>query len=128
MHGRSDLGRCFGAADYEPNVVNIETPDATGVQAVCCSMSPDLVEDPSSLTERGCCLYDDDGDPVLCDCDVLCYLSQPNEEHALHTAVLQTEGDKNRGYYLPPNTLLTLQDVQEPPFTATFKRWRRRSS
>lgn len=95
MHGRPDLGLSFGAADYEPNLVNLEIPDATGARACCCSMSIELRDD-NRLTERGCVLRDDDGDPVVCDCDVIGYVSQPNEEHALHNAVLQLEGDGDR--------------------------------
>ena len=53
-------------------------------------------------------------DPVLCNCDVLAFVSQPNDEHALHTAVLQLGSLRNPDYLLPPNTLLTLESVQEP--------------
>ena len=112
----------FGLFDFEPQCSTIEEPDATGSQSINCNAPLSLQDDVRSTTEWGCYLQHTDGSWVLTDGDVVCIRSRPNDQLCCRTAVLYHDGQIPT-YVLPPNTLLTLEGVSEPPFEASFLRW-----
>lgn len=57
--------------------------------------------------------------------DVVCIRSWPNTPPLCRTAALINDAGPAATYALPPNTQLTLEGVQEPPWQAVFHRWRK---
>lgn len=112
----------FGLFDFEPQCSTIEEPDATGSRSINCNAPLSLQDDVRSITQWGCYLQDTSGAWVLTDGDVVCIRSRPNDHLCCRTAVLYHDGQLPT-YVLPPNTLLTLEEISEPPFEATFLRW-----
>jgi hypothetical protein len=58
--------------------------------------------------------------------DVICICSWSNVPPLCHTATrVNNTFTTGPDYALPPNTQLTFEEVREPPWTATMRRWHR---
>lgn len=84
-----------------------------------------LRDDPSRFTELGAFLVDGDEAPHLALGDVICIRSRPSAQPYCCTAAPVFGMCENPEYTLPPNTQPTLDEVLEPPWTATHRRWHR---
>ena len=82
------------------------------------------MDDPQRLTERGALLLIR-GLSHLALGDVICIRSRPNALLHCRTAAPVLGEDMAPDYALPPNTQLTFEEVREPPWTATMRRWHR---
>ena len=104
----------------------IEQPDASGSFSLNIS-APLLLEDsPWLLSERGCVFFNSQTNTIQHNAeDVVRFVSRPNEPHLFHTASLICGGADGSSpcYALPPNTLLQLESIENPPWQATFRRW-----
>ena len=67
----------------------------------------------------------DTGTHHLAPGDLICFCSRPSAPPHCHTAALVNGAGHTPHYALPPKTQLSLEEVQEPPWTATFIQWRR---
>eukprot|EP00750_Incisomonas_marina_P030690 INCI7638.5.p1 GENE.INCI7638.5~~INCI7638.5.p1 ORF type:complete len:741 (-),score=106.33 INCI7638.5:1351-3492(-) len=126
LRGRPDLKLPYGLVDVEPDAAFLEVPDETGSCAVHCSGPRVLFDAIDYMTPEGHLLFNrHTSEWPLCDSDVVCVRSLPTPPNApyLQTAVLFAGSIRERRYVLPPNTLLTLQKVEGPPFVARYRRW-----
>jgi hypothetical protein len=114
----------FGLGDHESDIPAIEVPDITGARAVCTNGPLRISDDPTLLNAEGRWIYEAEKDCIhLSQGDVVCLVSDHNDSVALRTAVLINDSGEVPVYALPPNTLLTLEKVEGPPFEATLRRW-----
>ena len=116
--------RPTGLFDVESQAETIERPDASGSFGANIS-SPLILEDlPWALTERGIAYHNAQTNTMhIAEADVVRFVSRPNEPQLCHTAALLYGGELGDLYALPPNTLVSLEGIEAPPWTATFRRW-----
>lgn len=118
--GLSELGQAFGLFDYEPSAAALAQ---FGVGCTATLYTPlSLIDDPCLCTERGVVLGMTDTLYNLIPGDVICFRSRPNSALLCHTAAPTCTSSDGTEYALPPNTLLTLEEVREPPWVANFLR------
>ena len=126
LHGRADLKLPYGLVDVEPETKYLECPDSTGSCAVHCSAPRVLFDSPGYMRLDGSKLFNRHTSSwVDVDSDIVCVqsLDSPPDAPYLQTAVPFAGKITQLRYVLPPNTLLTLQKVEGPPFRAQFRRW-----
>lgn len=153
MKGFPEL-RHYGLCDQDPAAKPLEISQMYK-GATMAAISPPLTlrDDPQLLSEHGIAMYHFDdsekkGRHLLTGSDIVCFRSEQNNAD-LHTAVLTNGNAQVQNaiesdaivtslfshltlcprqvptYALPPNTLLTLKEIHDPPFEATFRRWHR---
>lgn len=83
-----------------------------------------LYKDPSLVTERCALLCNyNTGMHHLAPGNVICVRSRPSTPPHCRTAVLINGVGQTPPYAPPPCTQLTLEEKQEPPWTAKFRQW-----
>jgi hypothetical protein len=127
-----------GLCDVEPAFSNVEVADGTGFRGqVLYSPHGFIYDSPQVLSEHGFNRFESrlakscaelsagllhfQWTPA--DTDVACIVSRARDEAGFHSAVRYASWVGNEMFALPPNTLLRLVSIEEPPFTAAFRRW-----
>mgnify|MGYP000037971326 CR=1 FL=1 len=126
LRGRPDLNLPYGLIDVEPDAIDLLEPETMIGGGVHSSAPRVLFDGIDYMTPEGNLLYDRHRKTwPLCDSDVVCIKSLPTSksEPYLQTAVLFAGSPAQQRYVLPPNTLLTLQKIEGPPFVAHYRRW-----
>ena len=125
MVGMPAIG-AYGLMDRDPSAAQLGARKRSGGRATAVSFAAPLIlgDDPSLISEAGYSVYDGSHDAYrLTKGDMVCLTSAPNQPTSMHTAVLTNSQSQVPRWALPPNTLLTVAEIRQPPFEATFMRW-----